>query len=147
MNIDKTILVDMDGVLCDYAVGFDRRWESAYPDRPSRADLDGLHHYKVQDAFDSEWKKEVYAILRGQYFFRDLPPIEGGAKALKEMKKEGWEPFICTATLTSSPFCMSDNQEWVDRHLGYKWVSRMILTSNKALVRGRCLIDDNPKFD
>jgi 5'-nucleotidase len=146
MDLNKVILVDMDGVLCDYAAGFDLCWAGAYPDRPTRESLGELARYQVQDAFPPEWKSDIYRILREQRFFRDLPPIEGGVKALKEMKKEGWEPFICTAPMTSSKFCMSDKQAWVDKYLGYNWVRRRILASNKALVRGLCLIDDNPKF-
>ena len=34
--------------------------------------------------------------------------------------------------------------EWVEHHLGWKWINKLIVTKDKTVVSGDLLIDDKP---
>jgi 5'-nucleotidase len=41
--------------------------------------------------------------------------------------------------------CLPEKYEWIERHLGSDFVSRMIVSKDKTMIHGDILIDDNPK--
>lgn len=123
----------------------------------SRADLT---EFPFAANFPAELKPAIDAMLLEQGFFRSLTPIAGAIEALKAMQgEEGIEVFLCTAPIARSCYCQQEKVEWVRAHLdvdsaGTKrqrtadrsrtWVQRMVITSDKSLVRGDLLIDDAP---
>lgn len=62
------------------------------------------------------------------------------------MVAKGYRVFFCTSPVLTSGSCPSEKFEWVRKHFGPGWVSRIVLTSDKTLVRGDVLIDDKPKI-
>ena len=46
--------------------------------------------------------------------------------------------------MLTSAFCAAEKYAWVERHLGAEWKGRILITSDKTLVRGDVLIDDKP---
>ena len=61
------------------------------------------------------------------------------------MESAGLHVMLCTAPSTFqyehaafAKYC------WVRTHLGEKWLSRLVLTRDKSVIKGRVLIDDKP---
>lgn len=139
-----TILVDMDGVLCDFEGHFIEKWQEKYPDleiyRPGeRSDFNVSptkdHHHLARD------------IIKSKNFYLDLHPIDGGIEAIKTMRRLGHEVFIVTSAGMDLPNAPSDKYRWVAEHIGPEWVRWLVITKSKYAVRGDVLIDDRPVIE
>ena len=73
-----------------------------------------------------------------------MPPLPGALTALHQMVQAGYNVRLCSSPLSSSPRCLAEKAEWVQRWLGHGWIDRLILTRDKTLVHGELLIDDAP---
>ena len=137
------ILVDMDGVLSDFDGEFLKRWRERYPEK-IYIPLEERTSFYVKDSYPEDLKPLVTDILLEPSFFREMMPMTGAIQAMKEMKDMEFEIFICTSPLTAYKNCVLEKYEWVEKHLGADWVSQIILTKDKTLVKGDYLIDDKP---
>jgi len=133
------VLVDMDGVLVDWDRGFASEWGGASP-------IDRTVSYSMEDCVPKEAFPQAKALYHSEGFFANLPPMEGGPAALKQLAAKGYRVFICTAPVLSSHYCAQEKFGWIRKHLGPEWLSRIIMTTDKTTVRGDVLIDDKPKI-
>ena len=132
------VLLDMDGVVVDWDEGFRAAWAARGHAPPERA-----RSYYMEECVEPGLREEAVALFHAEGFFRDLPPREGALAAVSEVA-EAYEVFICTSPVLTSPFCAAEKYAWVERHLGADWKRRVVITSDKTLVRGDVLIDDKP---
>ncbi len=139
------ILVDMDGVLADFERGFLEKYRKQYPDKPYVL-LEERRNFQVKDDYSEELQPLVKAIYQSPGFIRSLPPIAGGLEALCEMAVLGHDLFICTSPLSQYDPCVVEKYHWVDEHLGRDWIKKIILASDKTLIRSDILIDDKPEI-
>jgi len=137
------ILIDMDGVISDFDGEFLKRWRQRHPEK-FYVPLEKRTSFYVKDSYPEDLKPLVTDILLEPSFFREMMPMTGAIEALNEMNAMGVEVFICTSPLTAYKNCVLEKYEWVDTYLGADWVSRIILTKDKTLVKGDYLIDDKP---
>jgi 5'-nucleotidase len=135
----------MDGVLADFDGSFLNYWRELHPEK-FFIPLEERSTFFVKDEYPDELKPLMSEIIWGPGFFRDMPPIAGGKEALTEMDKMGFEVFICTSPLSTYQNCVLEKFEWVEKHLGSRWVNRIILTKDKTLVKADYLIDDKPEI-
>jgi 5'-nucleotidase len=139
------ILVDQDGVLAD--------WGKAYGES-----LDAIgdaavniprHHqqttFNLNEGRTPAERAIIKQVMCETGFYDRLEPIPGSRTALREMVKEGHDVRIVTSPWVSNPTCASDKLNWVIRRYGNHWGQRVILTTDKTLVRGDVLIDDKPE--
>lgn len=133
------VLVDMDGVLANWDKHYSKMLAHHYPDAVEipYEERPFLSPHKVM----SEQEAFIQS-LPGYY--RDLEPIEGGLAALEELEANGHDVRLCSTPAVQNPTCASDKLDWVDEHLGSKWVKRTILTHDKTLILGDVLVDDKP---
>ena len=124
MENKKILYIDMDGVLCDF---------------DSKAAMTPKH---VKDKYGDN-------LHRVPGFYRDLQPLPGAIKAYKELCKH-YDVYIASTPSWSNPSCWIDKRLWVQQYLGQDAYKKLILTSNKGLLKGTCdkgfsyyLIDDN----
>ena len=111
------VYVDMDGVLCDFEAAYKR-------DRQALPEID-------------------YPNSR-EGFYRGLKPISDAISAMRDlMASELFEPYILTAPSIFNPLSYTEKRLWVEENLGFDWVSRLIISPNKSLLRGEFLIDDH----
>ena len=111
----KIIYVDMDGVLADYDKAF-AEVKSHQPDVTYPQSL--------------------------PQFFENLEPIDGAIDAFKELS-EKHDVYILTAPSNRNPLSYTEKRLWVENHLGFEATERLIICSNKGLLKGDILIDDN----
>ena len=145
-----TILVDMDGVLCDVVGGMLDELEHLtgvdMEKRPVITDyaLSGsLFEANPTTSLES-WNDAIRDTFNLDGFFFDLEPIGKAVEATRELVSEGWEVFLCTSPWPSSPSSYSDKQEWVAEHMPFIDLRNLIMTQDKSMVVGDVLIDDKP---
>jgi len=113
----RIVYVDMDDVLCDYS---------------------GAYHAALAINTDIKYPQSQYG------FFTNLAAIEGALDALNILIESNlYEPYILTAPSTRNPFSYTEKRVWVEQYLGYEFVEKLIICSNKGLLKGDVLIDDN----
>ncbi len=111
------VYIDMDGVLCDFETAFARDkalfTDTAYPQ--SR-----------------------------EGFYLNLSLIPGAQDAMNVLlTADNIDPFILTAPSIYNPLSYTEKRLWVEKHLGFKWVRRLIISPDKSLLKGDVLIDDH----
>jgi len=139
------ILVDQDDVIADFEEQFRKEWTKKHPDLIYIPREQRTAFYIVEN-YPLEYKDLIKEVQNAEGFCRNMPPIEGGIEAIKEMAAMGIEVSICTSPLTSSKYCASEKFEWVDYYLGREWMKKLVITSDKTKVLGDYLIDDRPEI-
>lgn len=131
------ILVDMDGVVADWAAGMKLALRSSDFLDWSRWEI------LAEDATD-EHRTAFAQALRSARFYRWLPPVDGAVDALRAMSQMH-DVFLCSTPDSTNRTCASDKILWTRAVLGREWVKRVILTHDKTIVHGDVLIDDKPQ--
>lgn len=139
------VLIDMDDVLSDFDGEVYKRWKKTYPDKYIVPPEERTRFYLHEEM--PEGSKDILReINTSKGFIRNLPEVPGGIEAVKEIAELGHTVFICTAPLLRYQNCAPEKYEWIEEHLGKKWIERLILTRDKTMIRGDILIDDKPEI-
>jgi 5'-nucleotidase len=137
------ILVDQDGVLADWGLGYNEGLD-AHGDAakfiPRHRDQRtfSLHDERTPDEI------AIIAEVMNNMDYADLRPIRGAKTALRAMVRAGHTVRIVTSPWPTNARCASSKLDWVRDHLGVAWVPRVIIAADKTFVRGDYLIDDKP---
>jgi len=120
----KVVYIDMDGVLVDL-VG----WvESNY--LPEYIESTGIGTIVDNNAMA----------------FYDPDPIEGAVEAFNKLAKDPrFDVYLLSTAPWANPESWKAKRIWAQEHLGPGVIKRLILTHNKALLKGDILIDDRDK--
>ncbi len=110
------IYIDMDDVLCDYSSA----------------------HAKALRA------EPAIAYPQSQFgFYQQLQPLPGAIAAMQTLyASTQYTPYILTAPSLRNPWSYTEKRVWVEQHLGFAFVERLIICSNKGLLIGDILVDD-----
>lgn len=138
------VLVDMDDVVAEWGAGYDVLLDEhgeAAAGIPRRADR--MHWDLHRDRTPAE-RKIIQKIMVEPGFYRMLRAVPGARTALREMRDAGYDIRFVSAPYVSNPTCASDKIAWIARHYGSQWAQRVVLTTDKTIVRGDYLIDDRP---
>lgn len=138
------ILVDQDGPLAQFEAGVFRQWERLGHSFRGVPVPERVCEW-VADDYPQECRDLVRRIYRSDGFYGSLEPVPGSKQALEAMRAAGHTVFICTSPLHGSRTCIPDKMRWMHHHFGPAWVERTIITHDKTLIRGDCLIDDHPQ--
>ncbi len=140
-----TILIDMDGVLCDYTGAHLREVAIRYPHLTQYIE-DARLSWRSEERFPAEYRDDIEAIALEEGFFEHLEPIEGALDAVRALANDGHDVRICTAPKKIHTYCVPEKYNWVKKHLGQEFVEKMIMTRDKTLTQGDLLIDDKPEI-
>lgn len=110
----KRIFVDMDGVLCDY---------------------EGAYHRDI-----AKNPRQVFPQSRFG-FFTELEPLSGAIEGFKELQKT-YDVWICTRPSVQNLTSYSEKAYWLRKYFGDEILQKTVMTSNKSIVKGDYLIDD-----
>ncbi len=106
-----------DGVLCDFEAAM-LRDKRAFPDTPFPQSRKG--------------------------FYLNLKLILGAQDAMEFfLNADDIDPYILTAPSIYNPLSYTEKRLWIENHLGFEWVKRLIISPNKSLLKGDVLIDDH----
>lgn len=139
-----SVALDMDNVLANWDEGLVGAWKRT-TDKPFFDYLSRKTYY-VEDQAPHVTREELEALFHSPGFYRDLPPVEGGLEAAREMKNMGWDVILLTAP-TLSDTCHQEKIQWVREHLGSLWVGRVYIALDKTRIRADYLIDDKPEVE
>lgn len=141
----KIVLVDMDGVLCQYDAHL-LMLAHTHLGLPLHK-ADEVANFNTEELFEVEYRDRIDALANKEGFFKDLEPFPHAVQALHEMAHDPrLVVFICTAPkkFYKNSFCAGEKHHWIATHLGKEWTERVILTRDKTLIHGDVLIDDKP---
>ena len=111
------IYIDMDDVICDFTNAYNR----------ARQRTPSIKHPQSQ-----------------YVFFVHLAPIKGAVESIKALIQSPiFEPYILAAPSTRNPLSYTEKRVWIENYFGYEFTKRLIICSNKGLLKGDYLIDDN----
>ena len=130
----KIILVDIDGVLADFEMGFIKAWGKKFPTHP-KVPLEGRKAFRLAESYPNGLEKEIQSILSAPGFFENLNTIPGGKEALKKMQDLGHEVLICTSPISNYKNCVPEKYRWVAINLGFEWTKRIIMIKASNLCR------------
>lgn len=140
------ILVDQDGPLADLDAGFLRIWRKRFPEK-IYIPLIERGSFHVSKDYPEDLREEVDKIFFEPEFFLNLPLVPGAANALKNLLTLGHDVRICTSPLRRYQNCVLEKYQWVEKHLGFEFVSRIICSRDKSIIVGDLLVDDKPEID
>ena len=113
----EIVYVDMDDTICDWRCAYDKALKD-YPEQ-----------------------KYPQAVMD---FFRKLKPIPGAIEGFLKLTDVGYDVWILTRPSYMNPLCYTEKRLWVEDHLGIEWTQKLIISPDKALLKGDWLIDDYP---
>lgn len=140
------LLIDQDAVLAAWGDLFNQYLER-YGDEAAL-----IPRAEVQEVWDIKHGRTerecaiIDEIMNAPGFYRELVPIPGAVDAIARLAAAGHTIFIVTSPFVTNPTCASDKLDWVTRYLGPEWAKRVVITSDKTIVRGDFLIDDKPEI-
>ena len=112
----KIVYVDMDDVLCNYAKA---------------------HQQALLKTPTMPYPQSQYG------FFSQLEPMPDAIESFNKLLASLlFEPYILTAPSIENPLCYTEKRVWVEQYFGLEVTNKLIICSNKGLLRGDMLIDD-----
>ena len=81
-------------------------------------------------------------------FWLDLPPITNAITSVNKLKADpDFDVYVLTAPSLRNPRSYMEKRLWIEKHFGYEFCEKLIICSNKGLLRGDYLIDDNIRYE
>lgn len=109
------LYIDMDGVLCDIEAA--HAWaRTHHPRVASPQSIPGL--------------------------FRNMAPVEGAIEAVTTLRGLA-DVWILSDSSVRNPNCYSEKRIWVEQALDYGTAKKLILATDKSLLKGEFLVDAN----
>lgn len=144
---ERTVLVDMDGVIADFEEPNNLVIRSHFPGVQivlNRAEFYYKDTYKGNDSII----QKIYSENRKPGFFLTFPVIEGAIAGLMRIRDAGYNPRICTSPLEDHPTVIKEKTQWLEEHLvpslGAKILDEAIFDRDKSTYKAIALIDDRP---
>lgn len=136
----KRIAVDMDEVIADAVTEHLRRYNDAFGERLTKADLDGKW---IWDVVQSDRHEALEGYLRTNDFFADLEVFPHAQRVMERLSQH-YEVFIATAAM-EVPTSFTAKFTWLARHFPFIQPSHIVFCGDKGVLRTDYLIDDNPR--
>lgn len=136
------VLVDLDGPLAD----FDRYFFARCAEHGWELDVslsDQTQRFATAHMPDVGHRKLAREMINTAGWFAELPVTPGAVDGLHRLSLVA-DVWLCSKPLEANPTCRDDKAAWIRRNFGEEWEYRLILTSDKSMVRGTYLLDDAP---
>ena len=127
----KKLLIDMDGVCCDFVAAACREFNIRTGGNLKSADI-------------VDWDLSLFGITKNDWqksgFFAELRPIDGAIETLKMLSCK-YRLAIVTDAM-GIDFIISDKEIWIKKHLPF--IDEVFYVSDKSSIDGDLLFDDAP---
>jgi 5'-nucleotidase len=133
----KTILIDMDSVICDLMSEWHRRYNEDYQDNLS---VENLMCWRSEDYVKSECGEKIYEYLDQPGIFLHLKPLPYAIEVLERLSLN-YDVLIVTSSRT---YAYTEKEQWVEKHLPFIGKNNLIFSHRKEMIRGDLLFDDAP---
>ena len=139
-EIEKTVLVDMDGVMADFD-------SAALANIPHDQRVKRQNFYVAHD-YPQTLLPRIESVFNAPEFFENLEPMPGLLEAWQVMIDNGYHPQVASAPLPSNLSSIEGKIKWLDRvmvpEFGPHVVEEAIIDKDKWKYSGLALIDDRP---
>lgn len=135
--MSKLVLLDVDGVLCDFVAGVMRSVATCSDERADLSDWDFL------GKLSPHAKRAYLADSAKPGFCYGLDPLPGAVEGVQALRDDGHDLVAVTAPLLHCPTWEGERREWLRHHFGFS-ARDVVFTSRKDLVHGDVLVDDKP---
>lgn len=139
------ILVDMDNTLAEFDAGLLKAWRKRYP-HEFFVPLEDRTTFHPHKDYPEHLHQKIHDICHAKEFILNLEPVPGGIAAVHAMLAAGHDVRFCTSYLYEYEFCVAEKYAWIEKHFGWDFIERIILTRDKTLITGDILIDDKPQI-
>ncbi|MCA1030178.1 5'(3')-deoxyribonucleotidase [Bacillus timonensis] len=133
----KTLLIDMDSVICDLMTEWHGRYNRDYNDNLS---VDRLKCWDSSKYVKPECREKIYNYLNEPGLFLNLKPLPDAIEVLRNLSKKH-EILIVTSSVTTA---FSEKEKWVERNLPFIGKENIVFTHRKNKICGDLLFDDAP---
>ncbi len=136
----RTILVDMDGVMADFD-------SAALVGMPRNLIVPRSQFYIAHD-YPENLRPSIEAAYNSPKFFENLDALQGIHKGWQAMLDNGYLPRVASAPLESNRNAIEGKIKWLDRvmvpEFGVSVVEDAIIDKDKWKYSALAIIDDNP---
>ncbi|MDQ0482034.1 5' nucleotidase, NT5C type [Guptibacillus hwajinpoensis] len=133
----KTLLIDMDSVICNLMSEWHKRYNEDYNDNLS---VDKLLCWRSEDYVKAECGEKIYDYLDEPGLFLHLEPLPYAIDVLKRLSNQ-YDLLIVTSSRT---YAYTEKELWVEKHLPFIGKRNLIFSHRKEMIRGDLLFDDAP---
>jgi 5'-nucleotidase len=133
----KTLLIDMDSVICDLMTEWHRRYNRDYQDNLS---VDKLKCWNSEKYVKPECGVKIYDYLEEPGLFLDLKPLPNAIEVLERLHKN-YDILIVTSSVSNA---FSDKERWVEKNLPFIGKYNLVFSHRKNMIAGDLLFDDAP---
>lgn len=136
--MSKTILIDLDDTLENLSESWIQRANEVFGKSVSISDV---FSWDPSEYFDVS-HDEMYALLDDYSLYDTIIPLPGAVETLHKLLDEGHRVYI----VTSTPYNVikPKTEKIILRYFGFVGMEHVIITSNKAIIKGDIMIDDAP---
>ncbi|NRD77765.1 5'(3')-deoxyribonucleotidase [Bacillus sp. BRMEA1] len=133
----KTLLIDMDSVICDLMSEWHRRYNRDYNDNLS---VVRLLCWDSEKYVKPECGKKIYDYLMEPGLFLGLKPLPNAIEVLERLNKR-FDILIVTSSVSSA---YEEKERWVGQNLPFLDRNNLIFAHRKNMIVGDLLFDDAP---
>lgn len=139
-EFDKTVLIDMDGVMADF--------DTAATSHLSPEEIVERTNFYVAHDYPLQMRPSIEDVYNAPGFFEGLEPIPGMMEGWQSLLDDGYIPRVASAPLSSNVTAVEGKVKWLDRimvpEFGPSVVSEAIIDKDKWKYKGLVLLDDRP---
>ena len=132
-----TLLIDMDDTIENLLEAWTAHLNKKYGTNVLPKDV---NTWDISRCFPSIDRKNVYAPLYDNEFWKTVQPKPDAVKYLKMLKELGFNLYICTTSNYETIRCKLEHI--ISEHFPFISWGQVITTNNKQLINGDILVDD-----
>lgn len=133
----KTLLIDMDSVICDLMGEWHKRYNNDYNDSLS---VENLKCWYSEKYVKPECGEKIYDYLDQPGLFLSLKPLPNAVEVLKRLNQK-YEILIVSSSRT---YAYTEKEKWVKTYLPFISIKNLIFSHRKEMIYGDLLFDDAP---
>lgn len=137
----KRILLDVDAVVADLHKVWLKRYNSEYDDKLR---VEDIVDWDMTKFVKPECGNKIYDYLSEDDLYENVQPIDGAVASIHWLRQHNYDVVFCTSGVQPGKII------WLHNH-GLLWgefwrfAKDVVIASDKTLIKGDIIIDDNPK--
>jgi 5'-nucleotidase len=133
----KTLLIDMDSVICDLMSEWHARYNNDYNDNLT---VDRLKCWNSEKYVKPECGMKIYDYLKAPGLFTRLEPLPNAVEVLERLHNT-YDILIVTSSVSNA---FAEKEMWVEKYLPFIGKYNLIFSHRKDMIVGDLLFDDAP---
>jgi 5'-nucleotidase len=133
----KTLLIDMDSVICDLMTEWHKRYNKDFGDNLT---VQRLKSWDSSKYVKEECGENIYHYLHEPGLFLGLKALPHAIEVLERLSKK-YELLIVTSSVSTA---FVEKEQWVEKHLPFIGKENIIFSHRKEKIQGDLLFDDAP---